>query len=126
MRRILAARAIHNVFSTNELKLSTTDTHLILTDAATHIMRLRHSLSDVAYWATHNENRKLVGYIVRQSDNEGADNPRYSCYVFEADSSGTDICTALGVAAKMAYNKLIEKRPWKRRESRKRNYYWIT
>ncbi|XP_064108440.1 DCC-interacting protein 13-alpha-like isoform X1 [Macrobrachium nipponense] len=110
MRRILAARAIHNVFSTNELKLSTTDTHLILTDAATHIMRLRHSLSDVAYWATHNENRKLVGYIVRQSDNEGADNPRYSCYVFEADSSGTDICTALGVAAKMAYNKLIEKK----------------
>ncbi|XP_068204515.1 DCC-interacting protein 13-alpha-like [Palaemon carinicauda] len=110
MRRILAARAIHNVFSTNELKLTTTDAHLILTDAATHTMRLRHSLSDVAYWATHNENRKLVGYIVRQNDTENTDNPRYSCYVFEADSSGTDICNALGVAAKKAYNKLMEKK----------------
>nr|XP_045611124.1 DCC-interacting protein 13-alpha-like isoform X2 [Procambarus clarkii] len=111
MRRILAARAIHNVFSTTELHLSTSSSHLILSDAATKVIRLQHRLCDVAYWATHNENHKLVGYIVRQSDNGGgADSTGYSCFVFEADGNGTDICTALGLAAKAAYDHLIEKK----------------
>lgn len=58
MRRILAARAIHNVFSTTELRLSTSNSHLILSDGATKTIRLQHRLSDVAYWATHSENHK--------------------------------------------------------------------
>ncbi|KAK8752706.1 hypothetical protein OTU49_007031 [Cherax quadricarinatus] len=110
MRRILAARAIHNVFSTNELRLSISSSYLMLSDATTKALRLQHSLSDVAYWATHSENHKLVGYIVRQSESGGADNTRYSCFVFEADGSGTDVCTALGVAAKAAYDHLLEKK----------------
>lgn len=110
MRRIIAARAIHNVFSTNELRLSISNMYLVLSDAATKTVRLQHNLKDVAYWATHSENHKLVGYIVRQSDSDGADNSRYSCFVFESDGSGTDICTALGVAAKAAYDQLVEKK----------------
>ncbi|KAK3890198.1 hypothetical protein Pcinc_005842 [Petrolisthes cinctipes] len=111
MRRILAARAIHNVFSTTELSLSTTSSHLVLLDPATRAVRLRHSLRDVAYWAAHSENHKLVGYIVRQSDNSGdGESVRFSCFVYEADMSGTEVCTALGAAAKSAYEQLMEKK----------------
>lgn len=58
MRRILAARAIHNVFSTTELSLSTTASHLLLSDPTTRAVKLRHNLRDVAYWAAHSENHK--------------------------------------------------------------------
>ncbi|XP_042887593.1 DCC-interacting protein 13-alpha-like isoform X1 [Penaeus japonicus] len=110
MRRILAARAIHNVFSTMELHLSTSESHLILSEPSTGNIVLRHSLSDVAYWAAHSENHKLVGYIVRQRDSEGTDTASFSCYVFEAEGSGTEICGALGVAAKTAYHQIVEKK----------------
>ncbi|KAG0723120.1 DCC-interacting protein 13-alpha [Chionoecetes opilio] len=110
MRRILAARAIHNLFSTTELKLCITNTHLVLADPASNVVRLQHSLRDIAYWAAHAENHKLVGYIVRQSDNSGLEITKYSCFVYEADVSGTDVCSALGVAAKNAYEQLVEKK----------------
>lgn len=58
MRRILAARAIHNLFSTTELKLTITSTHLVLIDPSTGAARLQHSLKDIAYWAAHSENHK--------------------------------------------------------------------
>lgn len=53
---------------------------------------------------------RLVGYIVRQSDNNGLESTKYSCFVYEADVSGTDVCAALGVAAKAAYEQLVEKK----------------
>ncbi|XP_042237932.1 DCC-interacting protein 13-alpha-like isoform X2 [Homarus americanus] len=115
MRRILAARAIHNVFSTTELRFSTSNSHLILSDSTTKAIRLQHKLSAVAYWATHSENHKLVGYIVRQSESGGADNTKFSCFVFETDGSGTDVCTALGVAAKAAYDQLVEKKTFEKK-----------
>lgn len=110
MRRILAARAIHNVFSTNELKLRITGTHVSLIDANSSNVRLRHNLSDLAYWAAHTENQKLVGYIVRQNDGSESNMNNFSCFVFEADQPGKDICSALGVAAKHAYKELLEKK----------------
>ena len=58
MRRILAARAIHNLFSTTELKLCITNTHLVLADPASSAIRLQHSLKEIAYWAAHTENHK--------------------------------------------------------------------
>lgn len=58
MRRILEARAIHNLFSTTELNLCITNTRLVLTDPATSAVRLQHSLKDIAYWAAHSENHK--------------------------------------------------------------------
>lgn len=58
MRRILAARAIHNLFTTTELNLTITNTHLVLIDPASGIPRLQHSLKDIAYWAAHSENHK--------------------------------------------------------------------
>lgn len=58
---------------------------------------------------------RLVGYIIRQSDTGGADNTRYSCFVYEVEGSGTDVCTALGVAAKMAYNEIVEKKTYEKK-----------
>ncbi|CAL4140921.1 unnamed protein product, partial [Meganyctiphanes norvegica] len=111
MRRILAARAIHNVFSTSELKFKITKTHVSLIDANSGQMRLKHSLCDLAYWAAHTENQKLVGYIVRQRDaSESNENNSFSCFVFEADQNGKEICSALGFAAKHAYKELVEKK----------------
>uniref|UniRef100_A0A0P4W8V8 PH domain-containing protein n=2 Tax=Scylla olivacea TaxID=85551 RepID=A0A0P4W8V8_SCYOL len=115
MRRILAARAIHNLFSTTELKLCITNTHLVLADPASSAVRLQHSLKEIAYWAAHTENHKLVGYIVRQSDNNGVEGTKYSCFVYEADVSGTDVCSALGVAAKAAYEQLLEKKTFEKK-----------
>ncbi|XP_045125897.1 DCC-interacting protein 13-alpha-like isoform X2 [Portunus trituberculatus] len=115
MRRILAARAIHNLFSTTELKLCITSTHLVLADPASSAIRLQHSLKEIAYWAAHTENHKLVGYIVRQSDNNGLEGTKFSCFVYEADVSGTDVCSALGVAAKAAYEQLLEKKTFEKK-----------
>lgn len=54
---------------------------------------------------------RLVGYIVRQNDNSGSsESVRFSCFVYEADMSGTEVCTALGTAAKFAYEQLMEKK----------------
>lgn len=115
MRRILAARAIHNLFTTTELNLTITNTHLVLIDPASGIPRLQHSLKDIAYWAAHSENHKLVGYIVRQNDVGGLDSTKYSCFVYEADVSGTDVCAALGLAAKTAYEQLLEKKTYEKK-----------
>ena len=62
MRRILAARAIHNVFSTSQLQLiiSVEQCKIILADVNTGVPRLKHDLSQISYWAAHAENHKLV------------------------------------------------------------------
>ena len=60
MRRILAARAIHNVFSTSELQLiiNVEESKIILADVNTLVPRLKHDLSQLSYWAAHLENHK--------------------------------------------------------------------
>ena len=58
---------------------------------------------------------RLVGYIVRQGDNNGLETTKYSCFVYEADVSGTDVCSALGVAAKAAYEQLLEKKTFEKK-----------
>lgn len=58
---------------------------------------------------------RLVGYIVRQSDAGGLDSTKYSCFVYEADVSGTDVCAALGLAAKTAYEQLLEKKTYEKK-----------
>ncbi|RXG71073.1 DCC-interacting protein 13-alpha [Armadillidium vulgare] len=109
MRRILAARAIHDMFTTTHLHLTITASSLTLRDPSTNILRLQHRLREVAFWAVHSENQRLVGYIVHQSDSNAKDGS-YSCYVFESDDGGKSICDALGTAARQAYAHLLDQK----------------
>ena len=52
---------------------------------------------------------------MRQSDNNGLEGTKFSCFVYEADVSGTDVCSALGVAAKAAYEQLLEKKTFEKK-----------
>lgn len=53
---------------------------------------------------------------MRQSDGGGGlDSTKYSCFVYEADVSGTDVCAALGMAAKAAYEQLLEKKTYEKK-----------
>ncbi|XP_076058721.1 DCC-interacting protein 13-alpha-like isoform X2 [Oratosquilla oratoria] len=122
MRRILAARAIHNVFSTSEFQLSVGTEKVLLLDSATNGARLQHFLADISYWAVHNENNKLFGYITRQHDSpsSGHTGGSFSCFVYEADVNGIEICNALGTAAKTAYHCLLEKKAMEKRKEQEK------
>ena len=53
---------------------------------------------------------RLVGYIVRQKDltSDSPEDDVFSCYVFEADVSGKEICNILGEVSKAVYNSLLD------------------
>ena len=53
---------------------------------------------------------RLVGYIVRQTDldSDSSEDDMFSCYVFEADVSGKEICSMLGEVSKVVYNSLLD------------------
>lgn len=72
-------------------------------------------MSESLYLSALLSSLRLVGYIVRQSENNGVEGTKYSCFVYEADVSGTDVCSALGVAAKAAYEQLLEKKTFEKK-----------
>nr|XP_033808699.1 DCC-interacting protein 13-beta isoform X1 [Geotrypetes seraphini] len=95
MRQVLAARAIHNIFRTTETHLMITSKSLRLIDPKTQVTRTSFELSSVTQFAAHQENKRLVGFVIRFPDSIGEES--MSAYIFESNMEGEKICYALSL-----------------------------
>ncbi|XP_037016243.2 DCC-interacting protein 13-beta [Artibeus jamaicensis] len=95
MRQVLAARAIHNIFRMTESHLMVTSRALRLIDPQTQVSRANFELNSVTQFAAHQENKRLVGFVVRLPESTGGES--LSTYVFESNSEGEKICYAINL-----------------------------
>ncbi|XP_036923840.1 DCC-interacting protein 13-beta isoform X1 [Sturnira hondurensis] len=95
MRQVLAARAIHNIFRMTESHLMVTSQALRLIDPQTQVSRANFELNSVTQFAAHQENKRLVGFVVRLPEPTGRES--LSTYVFESNSEGEKICYAINL-----------------------------
>ncbi|XP_063053204.1 DCC-interacting protein 13-beta isoform X2 [Engraulis encrasicolus] len=101
MRQVLAARAIHNIFKTTESHLMVSSHSLRLIDPQTQVTRISFQLGDVTQFAAHQENGRLMGFVVEgrdwsRGDEEGT--PSFSAFVFESNTEGEKICYTINLA----------------------------
>ncbi|XP_078596764.1 DCC-interacting protein 13-alpha-like isoform X2 [Branchiostoma floridae x Branchiostoma japonicum] len=97
MRQIMAARAIHSIFRTQELQIIINNDSLRLVEQANNVVMMEFGLENISMCAAHKENTRLFGFIARGSKVEG-ERSKYTCHVFEANSPGTEICQAVADA----------------------------
>ncbi|XP_076026998.1 DCC-interacting protein 13-beta [Genypterus blacodes] len=100
-RQVLAARAIHNIFKTTESHLMVTSTSLSLIDPQTQVTRISFQLGEVCQFAAHQENGRLMGFVVEGrdwSDGDEEGEPSYSAFVFESNTEGEKICYTISLA----------------------------
>uniref|UniRef100_H2S0I4 Adaptor protein, phosphotyrosine interaction, PH domain and leucine zipper containing 1 n=1 Tax=Takifugu rubripes TaxID=31033 RepID=H2S0I4_TAKRU len=102
MRQILAARAIHNIFRMTESHLLVTCDCLKLIDPQTQVTRLRFPLSTVHQSSSHQDNKRLFGFVLQSGAAQG-DN-RAVCYIFESNNEGEKICDSIGLAKQIAFH----------------------
>lgn len=101
MRQVLAARAIHNIFRTTESHLMVTSTSLRLIDPQTQVTRISFQLGEVCQFAAHQENGRLMGFVVEGrdwSDGDEEGEPSFSAFVFESNTEGEKICYTINLA----------------------------
>ncbi|XP_071349572.1 DCC-interacting protein 13-alpha [Trachinotus anak] len=113
MRQILAARAIHNIFRMTESHLLVTCDCLKLIDPQTQVTRLRFPLSSVIQCSSHQDNKRLFGFVLQSASGRG--DSRAVCYIFESNNDGEKICDSIGLAKQIAFHsemdrKAVEKR----------------
>uniref|UniRef100_A0A7N6FB69 HESX homeobox 1 n=1 Tax=Anabas testudineus TaxID=64144 RepID=A0A7N6FB69_ANATE len=101
MRQILAARAIHNIFRMTESHLLVTCGCLKLIDPQTQVTRLRFPLSSVVHCSSHQDNKRLFGFVLQSSGGRG--DSRAVCYIFESNNDGEKICDSIGLAKQIAF-----------------------
>ncbi|XP_035646689.1 DCC-interacting protein 13-beta [Oncorhynchus keta] len=100
MRQVLAARAIHNIFRTTESHLMVTSSCLRLIDPRTQVTRISFQLQEVTQFAAHQENGRLMGFVVEGRDwSEGTEGgePSFSAFVFESNTEGEKICYTISL-----------------------------
>ncbi|KAJ7397793.1 DCC-interacting protein 13-beta [Pitangus sulphuratus] len=95
MRQVLAARAIHNIFRMTESHLMVTSKNLRLIDPQTQVTRASFELTTVTQFAAHQENRRLIGFVVHLTETPGEES--MSAYVFESNTEGEKICYAISL-----------------------------
>uniref|UniRef100_A0A669EE35 Adaptor protein, phosphotyrosine interaction, PH domain and leucine zipper containing 1 n=1 Tax=Oreochromis niloticus TaxID=8128 RepID=A0A669EE35_ORENI len=100
MRQILAARAIHNIFRMTESHLLVTCDCLKLIDPQTQVTRLRFPLSTVVQCSSHQDNKRLFGFVLQTASGRG--DSRVVCYIFESNNDGEKICDSIGLAKQIA------------------------
>ncbi|TDH09408.1 hypothetical protein EPR50_G00086510 [Perca flavescens] len=101
MRQVLAARAIHNIFKTTESHLMVTSSSLRLIDPQTQVTRISFQLGEVCQFAAHQENGRLMGFVVEGrdwSDGDEEGEPSFSAFVFESNTEGEKICYTISLA----------------------------
>ncbi|XP_061893989.1 DCC-interacting protein 13-alpha isoform X2 [Entelurus aequoreus] len=118
MRQILAARAIHNIFRMTESHLLVTCDCLKLIDPQTQVTRLRFPLASVLQSSSHQDNKRLFGFILQTAGGGGPDS-RVVCYIFESNDDGEKICDSIGLAKQIALHSADHKAAEKRKEQDK-------
>uniref|UniRef100_A0A4W4FB73 DCC-interacting protein 13-alpha n=1 Tax=Electrophorus electricus TaxID=8005 RepID=A0A4W4FB73_ELEEL len=117
MRQILAARAIHNIFRMTESHLLVTCECLKLIDPQTQVTRLRFPLSGVVLCASHQENKRLFGFVLQTVGGRVDGRPVATCYIFESNNDGEKICDSVGLAKQIAlHSEMDRKATQKQRE----------
>uniref|UniRef100_A0A8C8C8A5 Uncharacterized protein n=1 Tax=Oncorhynchus tshawytscha TaxID=74940 RepID=A0A8C8C8A5_ONCTS len=91
MRQILAARAIHNIFRMTESHLLVTCDCLKLIDPQTQVTRLRFPLSSVVVCSSHQENKRLFGFVLQTAEGRVDGRPVIVCYIFESNNDGEKV-----------------------------------
>uniref|UniRef100_A0A3Q3ND75 Adaptor protein, phosphotyrosine interacting with PH domain and leucine zipper 2 n=1 Tax=Mastacembelus armatus TaxID=205130 RepID=A0A3Q3ND75_9TELE len=105
MRQVLAARAIHNIFRTTESHLMVTSSSLRLIDPQTQVTRISFQLGEVCQFAAHQENGRLMGFVVEGrdwSDGNEEGEPSFSAFIFESNTEGEKICYTITLAKDIA------------------------
>ncbi|KAM6345333.1 DCC-interacting protein 13-alpha isoform 1-T1 [Alca torda] len=110
MRQILAARAIHNIFRMTESHLLVTCDCLKLIDPQTQVTRLRFPLPNVVLYATHQENKRLFGFVLRTSGGRVESRQTSICYIFESNNEGEKICDSVGLAKQIAFHAELDRK----------------
>uniref|UniRef100_A0A8C2GHN1 DCC-interacting protein 13-beta n=1 Tax=Cyprinus carpio TaxID=7962 RepID=A0A8C2GHN1_CYPCA len=109
MRQVLAARAIHNIFKTSESHLMVTSTCIRLIDPQTQVTKISVSfqLKDVTQFAAHQENSRLMGFVLQGSDwsDGGEDQPSFSVFAFESNTEGEKICYTINLGKEISQAK---------------------
>uniref|UniRef100_A0A8B9PYU4 Adaptor protein, phosphotyrosine interacting with PH domain and leucine zipper 2 n=1 Tax=Apteryx owenii TaxID=8824 RepID=A0A8B9PYU4_APTOW len=95
MRQVLAARAIHNIFRMTESHLMVTSKNLRLIDPQTQVTRTSFELASVTQFAAHQDNKRLIGFVVHLSETLGEES--MSAYIFESNTEGEKICYAISL-----------------------------
>ncbi|XP_016331969.1 DCC-interacting protein 13-alpha isoform X1 [Sinocyclocheilus anshuiensis] len=109
MRQILVARAIHNIFRMTESHLLVTCECLKLIDPQTQVTRLRFPLSSVVLCASHQENKRLFGFVLKTAGGQEDGRPVTVCYVFESNNDGEKICDSVGLAKQIALHSEMDR-----------------
>uniref|UniRef100_A0AAY4BU53 BAR domain-containing protein n=1 Tax=Denticeps clupeoides TaxID=299321 RepID=A0AAY4BU53_9TELE len=97
MRQILAARAIHNIFRMTESHLQP-NCSLCLT----------FPLSSVVLCASHQENKRLFGFVLHTAEDRVDSRPVTVCYVFKSNIDGEKICDSVGLAKQIAFHSEVD------------------
>ncbi|CAI5687293.1 DCC-interacting protein 13-alpha isoform X2 [Oreochromis niloticus] len=108
MRQILAARAIHNIFRMTESHLLVTCDCLKLIDPQTQVTRLRFPLSTVVQCSSHQDNKRLFGFVLQTASGRG--DSRVVCYIFESNNDGEKICDSIGLAKQIALHSEMDRK----------------
>ncbi|KAM8867480.1 DCC-interacting protein 13-alpha [Synchiropus picturatus] len=108
MRQILAARAIHNIFRMTESHLLVTCDCLKLIDPQTQVTRLRFPLSSVLQFSSHQDNKRLFGFLLQSTSGRGE--TRAVCYIFESNNDGEKICDSIALAQQIAFHSEMDRK----------------
>ncbi|XP_036806681.1 DCC-interacting protein 13-alpha isoform X1 [Oncorhynchus mykiss] len=116
MRQILAARAIHNIFRMTESHLLVTCDCLKLIDPQTQVTRLRFPLSSVVVCSSHQENKRLFGFVLQTAEGRVDGRPVTVCYIFESNNDGEKICDSVGLAKQIAFHSEMDRKATEKKE----------
>ncbi|XP_069765452.1 DCC-interacting protein 13-beta isoform X2 [Narcine bancroftii] len=101
MRQVLAARAIHNVFRMSEFQMVVSSRMLRFIDSQTQNTKRSFLLSEVSLSATHQDNKRLIGFVVRVPDSYPQSDTALNCCIFETNNDGNEICSVIDFGRKI-------------------------
>ncbi len=112
IRNVMAARAQNNLFKLNEFNLVIKSSMIYLsksvpTDNSTarfdaiedEVIKAKFKLTDLAVWSPHKDNKRLFGFISKNSNQSLI----FNCYVFESDIDSVTICSSITKVNELAY-----------------------
>ncbi|KAG2471220.1 DP13A protein, partial [Polypterus senegalus] len=81
-----------------------------LIDPQTQVTRLRFPLQNVVLCTTHQENKRLFGFVLRVAGSGNDGRPISVCYVFESNNEGEKMCDSVGLAKQIAFHSEMDRR----------------
>ena len=112
IRRVMGARASHNVFKLSEFNIVINSESISLFSVPSDkdaekmtedLLSAKFEISELAFWCPHKDNERLFGFIIKEPNQS----LRFKCHVFESDVNSTVICETITQATKIAFQLLI-------------------